>query len=91
MFANLWGVPLDPRRVRDAFARACGRAGVPRVRFHDLRHSATTLLLEGGVPTKVVSEILGHADTRTTLEIYAHVTETMQDQAVAAMDRALGG
>jgi integrase len=65
------------------------RAGLPAVRFHDLRHTAASLMLAGQVNPKVVSEILGHASVRITLDIYAHVLPGMQQSAVAALDAAL--
>ena len=66
-------------------------AGCPRIRFHDLRHSAAALMLERGVPVKMVSEMLGHTSVGITLDLYAHVTPTMQRQAVAAIEAILGG
>lgn len=90
VFAALDGNRLDPRRVREAFARVLAAAGVRPFRVHDLRHTGITHLLEAGVPLKIVQEIAGHRSPRTTIETYAHATETMQQQAVAAMDRALG-
>ena len=54
--------------------------------FHDLRHSAAALLLELGIHPKVVSEMLGHSQIGITLHLYSHVTATMQQQAVAALD-----
>jgi integrase len=57
------------------------------MRFHVLRHSAATLLISSGVPVKVASEMLGHADISITLRTYSHVLETMQDTAAAAMDK----
>jgi hypothetical protein len=56
------------------------------MRFHDLRHSAATLLLELGIHPKVVSKMLGHSQIDITLDPYSHVTATMQQQAVAALD-----
>lgn len=98
VFASLDGNHLDPRRVREAFYRALARAGVDRqpdprkrpIRFHDLRHAVATFYLGQGVPLKVVSEILGHRDTKTTENLYQHVTQDMQAAAVAAMDEAFG-
>lgn len=66
------------------------RAGLPRIRFHDLRHTAATLLLGQGVNPKIVSEMLGHASISITLDTYSHVLPDMPDLAAAAMDAALG-
>ncbi len=67
------------------------RLPLPRVRFHDLRHTAATLLLQGGIHVKVVSELLGHASIGITLEVYGHVLPDMQESAADEMDRVLGG
>jgi integrase len=56
------------------------------VRFHDLRHSAATVLLAAGVPLKVVSELLGYSSVAITVDIYAHVLPEMQQEAVKRMD-----
>jgi len=61
------------------------------MRFHDLRHTAATLLLERGINPKVVSELLGHSHVAVTLGIYSHVMPHMQEQAATAMDAALRG
>jgi integrase len=66
------------------------RAGLPRIRFHDLRHSAATLLLGMGVHPKIVSELLGHSNISITLDLCSHVTMTMQQQAATAIDMLLG-
>ncbi|HVD17007.1 MAG TPA: tyrosine-type recombinase/integrase [Actinomycetota bacterium] len=67
------------------------RAGLPRLRFHDLRHSAATLLLARGVHPKVVSELLGHTQIGITLDLYSHVSATMLRHAADAFDELLGG
>jgi integrase len=67
-------------------SRFGGGARLPHMRFHDLRHTAATLLLGSGVNSKVVSEMLGHASFAITLDIYGHVLPDMQAQAAAAMD-----
>ncbi len=59
------------------------------MRFHDLRHTAATLMLQAGVPTKIVSTRLGHATAALTLDVYSHVTPDMQREAVAAIDEIL--
>jgi len=61
---------------------------VPRVRFHDLRHSHATQLLSAGVHPKVAQERLGHSSISTTLDIYSHVSETMQEDAAVKLDTA---
>ena len=64
---------------------------LPYMRFHDLRHSAATILMALGVPSKVVQEILGHANISITLGIYSHVLPGMQDDAMGKWDDLLGG
>jgi integrase len=61
-------------------------AGLPDVRFHDLRHSAATILLSMGVPAKVVQEILGHSQISMTMDIYSHVLPDMQQEAMDKMN-----
>lgn len=63
---------------------------MPPIRFHDLRHTAATLLLSRGLNPKIVSEMLGHASIAITLDIYSHVVPHMQQQAADAMDDLLG-
>ena len=59
---------------------------MPKIRFHDLRHSAATLLLSQGIHPKVVSELLGHSRVSITLDLYSHVTPTLQREAAVAID-----
>jgi integrase len=65
------------------------RAGLPAIRFHDLRHTAATLLLSQGINALVVSQMLGHSDIAITLGIYGHITSDMQTDAAATMERLL--
>ena len=62
------------------------KAGLPDIRFHDLRHSAATLLLSEGVHPKVVQEILGHSEIGMTMNTYSHVLPTMQKDAMSRLD-----
>jgi integrase len=91
VFCDTIGGGLAPNNVtRRHFQPAIKRAGVPTIRFHDLRHTAATLMLLGGVPVKVVSERLGHSNVGITLNIYAHVLPSMQKDAAALMTQMLG-
>jgi integrase len=84
------GFPLKSDYVRRQFYRALADAGLPRVRFHDLRHTCATLLLQQRVNPKIVSELLGHATVSITLDLYSHVLPDMQQEAADAMASALG-
>ena len=90
VFCSQTSTPVEPRNLlRRSFAPLLERSGCPRIRFHDLRHTAATLLLGSGVRPKVASEMLGHATVAITLDTYSHVTESMQREAARAMDEAL--
>lgn len=91
VFARPDGRPLTMSIVGKAWARLNARAGVRPVRFHDLRHTAATLMLSRGVHPKIVSEMLGHATIAITLDTYSHVIPTMQREAARVMDELLGG
>lgn len=77
--------------LRRHFYPLMERAGVPRVRFHDLRHTAATLALQEGVHPRVVADLLGHSRVTLTLATYSHVLPTLARGAVDAVGRALGG
>src|SRR5579863_1134254 len=86
------GEPMQPRSLTHEFTRLVGRAkDIPRVRFHDLRHSHATQLLLAGVHPKVAQERLGHSTVSVTLDLYSHVTATMQEDAAAKIDAAFRG
>ena len=89
VFANPTGGPLDPSHQTTTFKRALEKAALPVIRFHDLRHTAATLLLSKGVHPKVVSEMLGHGSITLTLDTYSHLLPTMHDHAAITMDTLL--
>ena len=91
IFASCVGTPLDAGNVlRQSFQPLLRRAGLPRVRFHDLRHTAATRMLEAGTSPKVAAEMLGHASVTTTLATYSHAGPGMRREAAGVLDRALG-
>ncbi len=89
VFAYADGSPLDPSTVSHAFARTVRKAGLPHIRFHDLRHSHATLMLSAGVHPKVVSERLGHSSVAFTLDTYSHVLPGLQERAAQRFDEHL--
>jgi integrase len=80
---------INPTNLRKrSFAPLLDKAGLPHMSFHQLRHTAATILLLKNVNPKIVSEMLGHANIAITLDTYSHVLPNMQDSAVAAMEEA---
>jgi integrase len=89
VFCTCKGTLVNPANLRKrSFAPLLKRAGLPTMTFHQLRHTAATILLLKNVNPKVVSEMLGHATIAITLDTYSHVLPNMQDSAVAAMEEA---
>jgi integrase len=85
------GTPINPENlVNRSFKPLLERAGLPEIRFHDLRHTCATLLLGRGVHPKIVQELLGHATIAMTLDTYSHYLPSMGNQASGAMGDALG-
>jgi integrase len=85
VFTQADGSPIHPQRLTAWFEQAARRAGLPPIRLHDVRHSYATLALQAGIHPKVVSERLGHATVAITLDVYSHVTESMQQEAAATV------
>lgn len=90
IFASETGAPLDRRYLTSRrFKPLLKRAGLPEIRFHDLRHTCAMLLLGSNVNPKIVSEMPGHASIAITLDTYSHVLPNMQSEAAKAMEDAL--
>jgi integrase len=90
VFTTDTGAPINPSNLRQrSFAPLLKRAGLPHMRFHDLRHTCATLLLSRGVHPKFVQELLGHATIAITLDTYSHVMPSMGDATARAMEDAL--
>ena len=89
VFPSPNGGPISPDSVRHMLHRVLERAGIPRVRFHDLRHTFATIALQNGVDIKTVSGMLGHFSAGFTLDTYAHVTTAAQKEAAQTMGNVL--
>lgn len=83
------GRPIDPRNILKHFERVTQKAGVPRLRFHDLRHTHATILLQLRENPKVVSERLGHSNIGITLDTYSHVIPDMQQDTADKFEQAM--
>ena len=89
VFPSPTGGPISPDSVVNMLHRVLKRAGLSRIRFHDLRHTFATLALQNGVDIKTVSGMLGHYSAGFTLDTYAHVTTSAQKEAARAMGKVL--
>ena len=89
VFPSPSGGPISPDSVLHMLHRVLKRAGLPKVRFHDLRHTFATLALQNGVDVKTVSGMLGHFSAGFTLDTYAHITSAAQRQAAQTMGSVL--
>ena len=90
IFTNPIGGPLHVNSLMSRFERLIVEAAVPRIRFHDLRHTCATLHLAARTQPKGVQELLGHSNIAMTLDRYSHVSQTMQRSAADSMEQVLG-
>ncbi|MFL7794784.1 MAG: tyrosine-type recombinase/integrase, partial [Anaerolineae bacterium] len=86
LFPSVTGTPFSRKTLYKDFQEILKFANLPRIRFHDLRHTAASLMLNHGVPVLVVSKILGHSKPSVTLNVYAHCLVDMQNEAANLMD-----
>lgn len=89
IFTTKLGTPLDARNVTRVFHRVLEEAELPSIRFHDLRHTAASLLLAQGVDFRTIMETLGHSQIKLTLDTYSHVLPALQEDAAAKLDEIL--
>lgn len=90
VFTTRTGRSVEGSNVLRSFQRLSAKAGVPRIRVHDARHGAATLLATGNVHPRVAMEILGHSKISVTMDVYTHVPDALKREAIAHMDRMLG-
>ena len=90
VFTTPIGTPIGTHSLHRMFKAMLRKAGLPDIRYHDLRHTAATLLLAQGVDPRTIMETLGHSQISLTLNTYAHVLPTLQHEAAAKMDKILG-
>lgn len=92
VFSDRWGDPVNPWHVTErAFKPLLRRAGLPVIRFHDLRHTFASMMLSEGVRIDIVSRMLGHSSPAITLSVYAHLMPGDEEAAVERLQRRLGG
>ena len=89
VFTSTTGTPIDDRKILKEFNALVKAAGLPKQRFHDLRHACISLLAAQAVPLKVISEIVGHSDIRLTQNVYQHIYQEAKTEAAATMDALL--
>jgi integrase len=90
VFASTVGTPLEQRRLDRIFKDLCRQAGLRQIRFHDLRHSAASILIAQGVHPKVIQELLRHSSIQLTMDTYGHLFDQAQKEAADKMDEILG-
>ncbi|KAA3641957.1 MAG: site-specific integrase [Chloroflexi bacterium] len=90
IFPSIIGTPHEPRNLYRHFIKILMQAGLPKIRFHDLRHTAASLMLQRNIHPKVVQERLGHSSISLTIDIYSHAMPSMQEAIANELDRFLG-
>jgi hypothetical protein len=86
IFSSSIGTPVDRSNLRADFNKVLEKAGIPRLRFHDLRHTAASILLNQGVPVIAVSRRLGHSKPSITLDVYGHLINELDEESARIMD-----
>ena len=89
VFAHFDGSPLDPNTVSHTFTKVISSAGLPHMRFHDMRHSFATFMFRLDVHPKKVQEMLGHSSIAVTLDTYSHVVPGLREKTVERLESAI--
>jgi len=91
IFPSSIGTAVDPSNLIKQFRKLLEKAGLPRIRFHDLRHTAASLMLNNGIDVLVASQRLGHAKPSITLDVYGHLMPSMQNEAANILNGLISG
>ena len=91
MFTHEDGKPLYPDTVGRTFRKLADQTGLPRLRFHDLRHTFASIALNAEVPMPILSKVMGHSNSKITESRYAHLSPEKHDQVSQAVGEQLGG
>jgi integrase len=89
VFVTPEGRPINPSVLSHNFTKAVKEAGLEHIRFHDLRHTFASLMLMRGAKPKVISEALGHSSVAFTMDVYSHIIDGMQQDAMALLDEVI--
>ena len=91
VFPSNVGTPVMGSKIRYAMRKLLKASGLPKIRFHDLRHTAASLMLNHGIPVLIVSKRLGHSKPSITLDVYGHIIPSQQEEAAKLMDNLMSG
>ena len=86
IFPSTVGTPINQSNMNKSFMKLLKQSGLPIIRFHDLRHTAASPMLNFGIPLIIISRRLGHARPSITLDIYGHLIPSKQEEAAELMD-----
>ena len=86
VFPSTIGTPIDPTNILKKFRQSLKKAGLPRFRFHDLRHTSASLMLNNGVDMLCCSKRLGHAKPSITLDVYGHLLNSVQNEVAEKIE-----
>lgn len=89
VFASRVGTPITASNIRRDFRKLLKESGLPKIRFHDLRHTAASLMLNHGIPVLIASKRLGHSKPSVTIDIYGHLMPSKQEEAADLMDKLI--
>ena len=89
VFPSNVGTPVTGSKIRSAMRKLLKASGLPKIRFHDLRHTAASLMLNHGIPVLIVSKRLGHSKPSITIDVYGHIIPSQQEKAAILMDNLM--